>query len=406
MVTLSVRWRYTTDRLAGGRAPAQVQAALDQPDQELQLGPRSDVRLRVAQHVCCSDAELTSRQVNILVDEHVFPRHEDIVEYDQRIGLVEAAGQRVVEHAGGSERIRPPRVELQAGRAGRHYAGDRVIFVARPQGQDDRDQHVIGHDRTGAEHLCPAHDDAAVALGSDAGVEIRLGLLVRRLGAVNSGMDDDVAEVQVLVSGLGGEAQQVVGERLPTTCEERGRAREARDERRHMIRRAAQEAVAGISPAFDRAPPRRQILAGARHQPAFVDGPAVAWRGVGHQLAVRRIVGQVVELRDRTHPGSEGGVRRHIGAALAVQQYRAAITQATHVFVATPSHITPFLMPLPEPRHHPVLHGRTLYASCIRISNDILLPLPRGQRGAYHLFPSSPQPNILLVYCTYVQYSG
>src|SRR5262249_36943610 len=120
---------------AGGRAPAQVQAALDQPDQELQFGPRADVRLGVAQHVCCSDAELTSRQVNILVDEHVFPRYEDIVEYDQRIGLVEAAGQRVVEHTAGSERIGSPRVELQAGRAGRHHAGDRVIFVARPQGQ-------------------------------------------------------------------------------------------------------------------------------------------------------------------------------------------------------------------------------------------------------------------------------
>jgi hypothetical protein len=31
-------------------------------------------------------------------------------------------------------------------------------------------------------------------------------------------------------------------------------------------------------------------------------------------------------------------------------------------------------------------------------TNAILPPPPHGQRGAYRLFPSSPQPNILLAY--------
>jgi hypothetical protein len=105
--------------------------------------------------------------------------------------------------------------------------------------------------------LGPADDDSVLALCGDARVEIRLGLLMRRLGAVNGGMNDDVAEVQILIGRFGGEAQQVVREPLPAARIERGRARKARHERRHVIRRAAQEAVAGIRPAFDRAPTRR-----------------------------------------------------------------------------------------------------------------------------------------------------
>ncbi len=90
------------------------------------------MRLGVAEHVGRGDAELTGRQFDVLIDKYVFPRHEDIVEHDQRIGLVEAARQRVVEHARWSERIGPARVELQSGRAVRHHAGDRVVFVAGP----------------------------------------------------------------------------------------------------------------------------------------------------------------------------------------------------------------------------------------------------------------------------------
>src|SRR5262249_27758625 len=38
----------------------------------------------------------------------------------------------------------------------------------------------------------------------------------------------------------------------------------------------------------------------------------------------------------------------------------------------------------------------TAEMACIGISNGILLPLPRGQRGAYRLFPSSPNQTFCL----------
>src|SRR5262249_40322543 len=45
----------------------------------------------------------------------------------------------------------------------------------------------------------------------------------------------------------------------------------------------------------------------------------------------------------------------------------------------------------------PPPHGtRRAEVTCIGISNGILLPLPRGQRGAYRLFPSSPNQTFCL----------
>src|SRR6266850_3094204 len=113
-----------------------------------------------------------------------------------------------------------------------------------------------------------------------------------------------------------------------------------------MIGRAPQKTIARIRPEFDRAPPRRQVLAGARHQPRLVDGPAIARRRIGHHVAVGRIDGEIVELRDGMYPGGEGRMCRHIRHSLTVQQYRAAITQPAHILVATPSHTVSFLTPL------------------------------------------------------------
>jgi hypothetical protein len=57
-------------------------------------------------------------------------------------------------------------------------------------------------------------------------------------------------------------------------------------------------------------------------------------------------VGEIVELRDGTYAGGGGRVRRHIGHTLTVQQHSAAITEAAHVFIATPSHTTRLLTSL------------------------------------------------------------
>ena len=82
-----------------------------------------------------------------------------------------------------------------------------------------------------------------------------------------------------------------------------------------------------------------------RHEPGLINGPSVARRGIGHQLAVGRIVGKIVELCYGAHPRGKGRVSCHIGNSLAVQKHRAAITQTTHVFVTAPSHTDSLLPP-------------------------------------------------------------
>ncbi len=59
-------------------------------------------------------------------------------------------------------------------------------------------------------HLRAAHDDGVVALGGDAGVKIGFELPVRRLGAIDRGMNDHVAHVEILVRCLGRKAQKMV----------------------------------------------------------------------------------------------------------------------------------------------------------------------------------------------------
>src|SRR5262245_1453322 len=163
--------------------------------------------------------------------------------------------------------IGSPRVELEAWSAVWDHAGDGILFVARSQRQDHRDKYVIGHHGARTEHLRAADYDAVFTLGSHACIQIGLGLLVRRLGAVDGGMDDDVADVEILVRSLGSEAQKIVGKLLPAPRKEVGGTGEAREKRRDMVRRAAEETIGSICPEFDRVPARDQVVATAWHQP-------------------------------------------------------------------------------------------------------------------------------------------
>jgi len=102
-------------------------------------------------------------------------------------------------------------------------------------------------------------------------------------------MHDDVADVEIFIGGLGGEAEQVVGELRASARVERRRALEARDERRHVIGRAAEEPVARVGPAFDRAAARGEILSALAvigHGGAGEDEIERAVRGVADGEAI------------------------------------------------------------------------------------------------------------------------
>src|SRR5262249_23712837 len=58
----------------------------------------------------------------------------------------------------------------------------------------------------------------------------------------------------------------------------------------------------------------------------------------GHQLAVGGIVGEIVELRYGAYSRGEGRMGGHLTHSFAVQQHGAAVAQAAHIVIATPSH--------------------------------------------------------------------
>ena len=276
------------------------------------------MRLRVAQHMSRGHAELAGGQRDIFINKNIVPRDKNIVKHHQRIALVKTARQRIVEHTGDAEGIRPARIEFHARSAVRHDARDCIVFVARFERQDHRDKNIVRHDRAGAEHLRATYDDTASALGRGAGVKIGLALLVRRLGAIDGRMDDDIAQVKIFVRRLGGKAQKIVGKPLAAARIEFRRTGEAGKKRRHVIRRAAEKAVTGIRPELDRAPARRQVFARARHQPSFVDRSAVARRRIGHQFTIGRIVRPDRKAAPPCGSRRQKPVRGHIRHALAV----------------------------------------------------------------------------------------
>src|SRR5207245_3768972 len=86
------------------------------PREELQLHGEADLGLRVAEDVRGRVEELLARELDVPVDEDVLPRDEDVVEYQEGVRFIEARGQRIVERARLSHRVRAARVEPQAGR--------------------------------------------------------------------------------------------------------------------------------------------------------------------------------------------------------------------------------------------------------------------------------------------------
>src|SRR5712691_12271849 len=77
----------------------------------------------------------------------------------------------VVEDARRRRRVRTARVEPEPFGVRRHDERDRVVLVARDEWRDVGEEEPVGHRRRRRDRLCPAHDDPAVGLLDDTGVE-------------------------------------------------------------------------------------------------------------------------------------------------------------------------------------------------------------------------------------------
>ena len=271
--------------------------------------------------------ELPVRHGNIARDEDALPRHLHLVEIEDRVVLVIAAGKRIVVHRFRRVLIRPAREHAQALGVHRNAKGERVGLLALLQGLDVRDQHLVRHDARSAEHLGALHRDALVVAIDLARNEEGIGLLARTLGAIGLRVDDDIGEEQIVVA----REAVIVVERagaLPVIGLEHGKAHHhACDAARDMIGRAAHEAEMRLGPGLERGAPCAQLRIGRRKLPGATHPHIAVGRGIGHPLGVLRVGLKVVKVRGRGHRVAEGAMRGHVVDPLAAQVNLAAIAQ-------------------------------------------------------------------------------
>ena len=262
--------------------------------------------------------ELLERHLDALVHEYPLPGHLDVVEIHHRVVLVELARQRIVEARHRMLLVGLSRQHPQALGIHRYGERHRLLLVARRQRLDAGDEHLVGHDGRGPQHLGAADGQAGRVLVDDAGGEERVGLGVGRLRAVGLGIDDHVGEEQVVVPG---EAVIVAHRRGPLgimRLEQVEPHVHAADAGRHVVGRAAHEAVMQPGPGLERAAALHQLGIVARQLPASADPqPAVRARK-RHGVDVRGFRLEVVEPRRGSHRIAERLMDRHIGDALAV----------------------------------------------------------------------------------------
>ena len=331
-------------RLGGHPGQAQLEVAVGglarplgqlggQPGQESELHRVADLGLGVAQHVGGGAGELGEGDLGVAVHEHVLRGHIHVVEHHQRVALVIDRRQRVVASRGDVAAVGPAGVDAQPGVVHGDHHRQAVVVGTWRQGLDGADEQVVRHQRAGAEHLRAPHHHPVVAGAGDGGVEMGLVLLVGPLGPVDLGMDDGVGDVEVLVAGPFVEALDVVGVAVAGLGESVERAREAGEERGHMVGGPSQVPVAELGPGLDGQPAAAQVFHRAGHQPAQIHRAAVIGRLVGHELAVGGIGREVIQPGHAAHGAGEGRMGRDVVDGGAVEDHVAPVSERLDVAV-------------------------------------------------------------------------
>ncbi len=239
-------------------------------------------------------------------------------------GIVERAAHHRRGHLVGR-----PADQLHAGRAGRDHEDRREGLVA------DRDQAVVRHEGVvgergaGRHHLGSGHDDAGVRLLLHVAVDVAH--FLRRAVAVDGRMDDGVVDER---HALLGEAVPALGVLLPGRVE-LGVGAERAEERRLVVGRAAEPAVAELGPLGDGVAAGDQLLDGPGALEVGVRHAAVAGVGRHQQLgAMLGVVQRVVEARQHARGVAEGRMRGDVLDALAVDVDLAAVAQQLQELIA------------------------------------------------------------------------
>lgn len=274
------------------------------------------------------------------MDEHLLPRHLDVLAQHHAVAFVVAPGQRGVELGRGREHGRFARPQREPRCVARHRAGDRFLLLVGSERDHVAEPDVVGIEGAGRQHLHAGDDDAIVVLAHHPQRGHRNILLVVEL-RITGGLrrHHGVDDIGVVVADVAVIGHEVVGVRAGRR-QRIGLHGHAGDERGDVIGRAAEHAEGGIGDLPVPHHAALQIIARARTQK--IDGVAAAILLIAQRVAVRRVRLHVVDGGNRRGGVPEGRMARDVVDLLAADIDDAAVAQR-------------FQMLLARPQHHPLL---------------------------------------------------
>ena len=268
--------------------------------------------------------------VDIAIGEHVFPRNENLVEYDDRVVLIEPAGQRIIEgaaHRRGGHLVRRTAEQLHARRVGGHDADECEILGLDRQRAVVGDEVVMRERGSGGDHFRAADDQAAVGFLLD--VHVDVAHFCQFLVAVHRRIHDRVIDEGDFLLHLLVPAPRVFLERLV----EVGVGAERGEEGGLVIRAAAHPAVGHARPLGDGIARAHHLFGVARGLEEFVRVAAAAGVGLGSTACLALIVQSIVQAGQHPDGVAEGRMGGDVLDPFAVDPDLAPVAQALDVFL-------------------------------------------------------------------------
>ena len=146
--------------------------------------------------------ELPPAHLGIAIYKDPLPRHLHTIKVHQGIVLVVAKSERVIEFRYSVLFIRFARQNFQSRDVHWHCKRYGVIHFIRAQRLQMRNKHLVGHDGTGTEHLCPAHRNPFTVFINNLHHRIIVLKFDRRFRPIDLGIDDHVSEIQIVIAGV------------------------------------------------------------------------------------------------------------------------------------------------------------------------------------------------------------
>ena len=266
------------------------------------------------------------------MQQHVFPRNEHVIEHEDRVVLVEARRQRIIErraHHARGHLVGRAAEQLHAGRVHRRDEHHRKIGVVQRHGGVLAEEIIVRERRRGRHHLGAGHVNAGVGVFLDGDVDVLD--LIHRFGAIHRRIDDGVIHEQHVFLGAPVPGLGVLGE----LAIEIVIGAERVHQRRLVVRRAPHPAVGHARPVRDGVALSNQFLARTRGAEEFVREAAGAGIGrSGQQRLGLGVVQRVIEPRDRARGIAERRMGGDILDPLAVDVDFPAVAQAFQVLRA------------------------------------------------------------------------